>query len=304
MDEQALQQEVLDDLEGWATALGPTLAAAWRTLRQRLRMDQPPGYFLHPLALPVLQLPAWVGQGPASAAPERVRAAVASAAAGYLGVRILDDLLDEGIDAGPATWMLAQALLARHHALAGSVALDCPAWHALSAQRWGAFAEAMAHEATLPSDQPVDAARFSTLLQRSGPLVLPPAALLMPVAPALLPALCALVDDLAHSHQLFTDAIDAEKDLRNGNRSQVLDRMGARNGPEEVRRRLYLEGGLDQVFAEATGLLESARAHARTLGLAPALPWLDRRLRTMEEVRQQAFAALFRVLIGDLSPNR
>ncbi|MCK6505554.1 hypothetical protein L6R53_19515 [Myxococcota bacterium] len=303
MDEPALHQEVIEGLDGWAAGLGPTLAAAWGALRARLRLDAPPGYFLHPLALPVLQLPVWVAAGPAPAPPARVRAAVDSAAAGYLGVRVLDDLLDEQVAEGPATWMLAQALLARHHALAGQVAADCPAWHELSGRRWAAFAEAMAREATLSPEQALDPALFHLLLQRSGPLVLPPAALLLPAAPALLGPLCALVDDLAHSHQLFTDAVDAEKDLRHGNRSHVLDRMGAAQGPAAVRRRLYLEGGLDQVFDEAVALVGSARAHARAAGLTAAEGWLDRRLRTMEEVRRQAFARLFHLLIDKLSPD-
>lgn len=304
MDEQALHQVVIAELDAWAEELGPCLAEAWAALRGRLRLDAPPGYFLHPLALPVLQLPAWVAAGPGPASPDRVQAAIGSAAAGYLGVRILDDLQDEGVDGGPAMAMLAQALLARHHALAGGAAGACGAWHALAGRTWAAFAEAMALEATLAPARPIDAACFAALLRRSAPLALPPAALLLPRAPALLPHLSALVDDLARSHQLFTDAIDVEKDLRNGNRSFVLDRMGAARGADAVRRRMYLEGGLDEVVAEATQAVESARAHAHALGLAQADAWLDRRLRTMEEIRQQAFAAMFRLLISSISPDR
>ena len=294
-----VQQAVLDDLEAWGEDLGEALGPAWRALRLRLRLREGPGYFLHPLALPILQLPLWLALGPVPAPEAEVYDAAGSAAAGYLAVRIQDDLLDEGAGGSPADLMLALVLFARHHHLAARVAGPSAAFQELSEQRWRAYAEAMAQEALLSPETPITEARFQVLLQRSGPLLLPPAALLLPRAPALLPALTRLVDHLARSHQLFTDAIDAEKDLRNGNRSRVLDRMGAAEGAQVVRRRLYLEGGLDEVTAEAVALVEAARGEVRTLGLPQAEAWLDTRLATMEQVRQEAFATLFRRILAD-----
>ncbi len=60
----ALQQRADRALRGWAGGLGPSLAAAFDEVAARLGLlgTSDPGYFLHPLALPVLQLPVWLGE--------------------------------------------------------------------------------------------------------------------------------------------------------------------------------------------------------------------------------------------------
>ncbi len=92
-------------LEQALAALPPRLAAEWADLQVALGLwgeDRPP-YFLHPMALPVLQLPAWLRLSlPAEGRAEGAAAtAGASAMAGYLHVRIRDDAFDLGQPARP-----------------------------------------------------------------------------------------------------------------------------------------------------------------------------------------------------------
>lgn len=299
--DRALQAEVLGRLGGWARDLGPPLATAWQALAARLRLDEGRGYFLHPLALPVLQLPAWVAAGHPAVAARGVDAVVQAAeaaAAGYLHVRIQDDLLDEGVGGDPAGTMLGEALAARHHRLA--LGLGGPAHAAVHEARWLAYADAMAFEATLrgPHAPPLDAAAFTRLLRRTSPLVLPAAALAAPSWPAAVPVLDAIVGHLARSHQLFTDAVDVEKDLRNGNPTWVQVRLGLAAGPAALRRRLVLEGGLDLVVGEALAELDAAEALADSLPLPGLGPWAAARRAVMERARQDVFRALFTALLG------
>ncbi len=300
MQAPALRAAIRQRLATWGQGLGPTLQAAWSVLWQRLHLDD--DYFGHPLALPVLELPLWLHEGDVRVRLRGVAAmldAAESAAAGYLHVRIQDDLVDEGTAAGDVgQLMLAEALVARHQRLCMQLAGAAPAFADLFEERWSAYAEAMALDAVLAAtDGRLDDATATTLLQRTGPLVLPAAALAAPVAPDALVPLDRIVALLARSHQLFTDAVDVDKDLRHGNQSLVLARMGADLGPEQVRRALYLEGGLDAIYADARDDLETARALVGQAGVPGLSDWLDQRLATMAQVRNDAFATLFSSLI-------
>ncbi|RME22539.1 MAG: geranylgeranyl pyrophosphate synthase [Deltaproteobacteria bacterium] len=300
MRPEDLRGIIRERLARWGGGLGPTLRQAWEALWHRLRLDQ--DYFGHPLALPVLELPLWQFQG-----DPRVRArgedamldAAESAAAGYLHVRIQDDLLDEGTAAGDAgQLMLAEALGARHQRLCMQLAGGAAAFASLFEARWTAYAEAMALDSALgASDGVIDRATEAVLLQRTAPLVLPAAALAAPVAPETLGPLDTIVTRLAAAHQLVTDAIDVEKDLRNGNQSLVLARMGAEHGADHVRRALYVEGGLDRIHAEARAELEAARDRAPLAGVPGLAQWVDQRIAVMERVRAEAFRALFAQLV-------
>lgn len=302
------QREALDALDAWGAGLAAPLREAWAGLAEGLRLREGRGYFLHPLALPVIQLPLWLAAGRPPITDGRVSAAIHAAVAGYLHVRVQDDLLDEGrgLDrrSDGRALMLAEALLARHHRLLVEASEGSAGLAALAEERWTAYAQAMALEVELVGDEaraPIDEAVFERLLDRSAPLLLPPAALLAPrlaSGPGELADLTELCRELARSHQLFTDAIDAERDLRNGNRSFVLDRLGAADGVGRVRQRLYAEGGLDAVMAEAHAALDRAMEAAARLGLSGARPWADARRQTMEQVRQRAFEGFFRSLLG------
>lgn len=302
--EELHQTRALDALDEWGARLSPPLREGWSALAAGLRLREGRGYFLHPLALPVIQLPLWLGAGPARLSDARIVAAIGAAVAGYLHVRIQDDLLDEGegLERHTAgrTLMLAEALLARHHRLLVEASQGQQDFAVLTEESWIAYAQAMALESALAGDEaatPIDEAVFKRLLDRSAPLLLPPASLLGPGLPGLAD-LTVLCQDLARSHQLFTDMIDAERDLRNGNRSFVLDRMGAAAGSARVAHRLYAEGGLDEVMTEALAALDRAMAAADRLGLEGASAWAEARRRTMEQARQQAFEAFFRGLLG------
>lgn len=297
-----LQAEVFERIDTWAAELPPPLDRAWLELRARLRLDEGRGYFLHPLALPVLQLPAWLARShPAVAArgEEAVLDAAEAAAVGYLHVRIQDDLQDEGIGGGAEQRMLSEALATRHHRLALGLGGSSAAYCRLHEARWLGYAGAMALEASLdaPLDQ-LDPALFDRLLQRTGPLVLPPAALAAPAWPDALAPLDRLVAHLARSHQLFTDAVDVEKDLCSGNPTWVQVRMGLGQGAAAMRKRLYAQGGLDELVAEARAELHLALDVGRELGLPGLEPWTRAREAVMEQTRQQVFARFFEALFS------
>ncbi len=290
-----VEQVALRRLRTWAAGLGDELGGAWQGLHDRLGLDR--GYFSHPLALPVLALPMWAfDSNPAVAArgEEALLDAIEAAASGYLHVRIQDDLLDEGIGGTADQHMLAEALLARHQRLVMGLAGGDAAFGELFEARWTGYAEAMAAEAALGGfSAPVDAPTYDKLLRRSGPMVLPPAALCAGAWPQALAPLDGIVAALARSHQLFTDVVDIEKDLHNDQPGHLLTRFGADQGLDHLRRRLYLDGGLDQVVGEARDALDQAQAMAVALGLIGLDDWIERRKATMERVRQEVFAAMF-----------
>ncbi len=303
-----LQSAVLDRLTRLRGRLGPRLAGALDRLAGRLLLGRGggPGYFLHPLALPILQLPAWVAALPGGAfPPEAVIDAAEASAVGYLHVRVQDDLIDEGVSEGAATLLLSDALYTRHQRLLAGIAGDHEGFWAQYEEVWLGYAEAMLLERALHDrEAPYDRAAFRQVLDRSRPLVLPAAAVLARKGRHTLAGLVEdYVEGLTAAHQLFTDLVDAEKDLASGNHTWVVQRYSA--GPEEapaastLRRRLYLEGGFDEVMAEVEEALEGARRAARALGAPPACEaFLDRRQAVMERVRQQAFKALFVRLTG------
>jgi len=304
----SLQAEVLDRLEVAAGRMGPRLGGAWTRLSSRLRLnDRQPGYFLHPLAFPILQLPTWAAQRAGGALPEAAALAADSreaAAAGYLHVRVQDDWMDEGIEEGAATALLSDALLTRHQRLLVGVAGDRPAFWERFEAAWLRYAEAMLLERALHDGEATyDQAAFDVVMDRSRPLALPPAAIWIHSGlDALLPALDDYVSHLSTSHQLFTDLIDAERDLAAGNLTWVIRRMGISDegaeDPEaslqQLRRALYLEGGFDAVMREARGRLEQAAEASRRMALPPASEaYLVRRGELMTTAQREVFQALF-----------
>jgi hypothetical protein len=305
MDPAQRQAFVLDWLLVFRGGLGPHLRGAFDALDARLALtaDRAPGYFLHPLALPVLDLPAWTAAACARAgrplSDESVHDAVLAAAAGYLHVRVQDDLLDEGEGAAAPAMLLAEALLLGHQdRLRRVVGASAPFWAAAD-RLWLAYGEAMLLEhAHFAGDGVPDAAAFERVLDRSRPLVLPPLAVLDAAGRAERAAdLHALVDHLVRAHQLYTDLLDVEKDLRHGNRTWLVRRFAPSGEPAALRRRLYLEGGFDEVVAEVAAGHQAAAEHARALDLPEVERFLARRAAHMEDARAVAFRALFDTLL-------
>ncbi|HZF52408.1 MAG TPA: hypothetical protein VE093_27325 [Polyangiaceae bacterium] len=234
---------------------------------------------------------------------------IEAAATGYLHVRVQDDLMDEGVgEAGPAM-LLAEALFLRHQTLlARLVPLGSGFWSRFQT-RWLAYNEAMLLEQHLHRSGGVtDAASFDQVLQRSWPLSLPAAAVLalaaVPDGAELDKALHLFVMHLTRAHQLFTDLLDAEKDLRNKNLTYVVCRFtkGGRDGGErdarELRRRLMLGGGVDEVVAEIHQDLDRAVEAARVLDSEEACRFVEARRAFMADVQRKAFEGLFERLLG------
>ncbi|WP_437877634.1 geranylgeranyl pyrophosphate synthase [Sorangium sp. So ce513] len=241
-DEAALEAEVLRRLKALRGRLGGELGALFDELTARLRLfegEPGEGYFSHPMALPVLELPLWVATRfgaprPAACAgsPELPPLAVdlaEAAAVGYLHVRIEDDLVDEGVGEPVAAVLLSGALFARHQALIARSLPGQSAFWDLFEEVWLGYGEAMLLERRLHrGGGPRDAEAFRRVLGRSRPLVLPAAAALFALSRAEhLAALEAFVSALAAAHQLFADLLHAEKDRAHGNATYVLARLGA-----------------------------------------------------------------------------
>lgn len=285
--------------------LGATIGAAFDRLAARLALfsEAPPGYFLHPLALPILELPldaAQLARERGAPVPDRdVEAALASAALGYLHVRVEDDLQDEGIGDGPETLQLAGSLLAGHQAALGALVPRGSAFWDLYESTWLGYGEAMALERRLHDGELAwTEARFDEVLRRSAPLVLPPAAVL--AAAGLddrVPALESLCRQLARAHQLHVDLVDVEKDVANGNATWVGARLGAAAGPGALARSLFFEGGLDLVTDEVLRGLDAASESGAGLGLPGVGRWIERRRGLVSSMREEAFRVLFEGLV-------
>ncbi|WP_437511747.1 geranylgeranyl pyrophosphate synthase [Sorangium sp. So ce1099] len=338
--EASLEAEVLQRLASFRGRLGSELGALFDELAARLRLlDGAPGegYFSHPTALPVLELPLWVAtrfgapgpsldEGSRGLPPLAVELAEA-AAVGYLHVRIEDDLLDEGLGDPGAAVLLSGALFARHQALlARSLARGSAFW-GLFEEVWLGYGEAMLLERRLhQGGGPRDAAAFRRVLARTRPLVLPAAAALFALSrPEHVADLEAFVAALAAAHQLFVDLLHAEKDRALGNMTYVLSRLGAqveardagqprssgaappddepRRDPEgrgatALRAQLFARGGFDAILDEARCELARAEAAAGALGLPEAVRFCKARARYMTEIQRRVFLAFFSALAG------
>lgn len=284
-------EQALAGLDALEASLGTRAAGALGALRDRLelRAGAEPGYFRHPMALPVVDLPVWASAPGIPA--EAVAAAVRAAAFGYLHVRLRDDLVDERTG-GTEELLLSDVLLHAHRsalAEAGGARSDAD-------RLWGAYAEAMLLDADLRGGRVGwSAAVEAQSLDRSMPLVLP--ALAVAPAEARQP-LQEMVRALVGGHQLVNDLVDFDKDLRNGNHTWVLHRAGAERGPGPARTWLLAKGGLDTLAGEAHARFEAAASLAAGLGLTAIVAFVSRRRAHLDTARQQAYEAFFRAMLG------
>lgn len=340
-----LEAEVLRRLASFRGRLGSELGALFDALAARLRLlegEPGEGYFSHPMALPVLELPLWIATRPGGPAPaldagSRALPPLAvdlaeTAAVGYLHVRIEDDLVDEGVGEPGAAVLLSGALFTRHQALlARSLPGGSPFW-GLFEEVWLGYGEAMLLERRLHRGAgPRDAATFRRVLARSRPLVLPAAAALFALSQAEhLAALEEFVSALAAAHQLFADLLHAEKDRALGNATYVLARLGAQveardagqpqasgaalaggeprhdpagRGATALRAQLFARGGFDAILEEARCELARAEAAAGALGLPEAARFCKKREQYMTEIQRRVFLAFFGALTGEPVAN-
>lgn len=304
------EAEVRRRLSAFRQRLGPELSAVFDALAARLglfRSSEREGYFSHPMALPVLELPQWVAartsrQG-AAIAPMAVANLVEAAAVGYLHVRVQDDWFDEAVGEPGAVMMLSDALFARHQALlAREIPFGSAFWERFE-EIWLGYGEAMLLERRLhKGTEPYDARAFRRVLARSRPLVLPPAAALFVAShPEDVEALERFSAALVAAHQLFADLLDAEKDQEHGNRTHVLFRLGGEaDGDREagaLRIALYSQGGFDAIVSDALEELEQARRAADALGIPEAARFCEERAQHMIEFQVRVFEGFFSGLL-------
>jgi hypothetical protein len=315
--EAALEAEVLARLSAFRGRLGGELGALFDALAARLRLFEGgpgAGYFSHPMALPVLQLPLWLAARHGEPAAPLVTSLAEAAAAGYLHVRIEDDWFDEAIGEPGAAMLLSGALFARHQALLARELPRASAFWGLFEEVWLGYAEAMLFERRLHKGAGAhDAGAFQRVLARSRPLVLPAAAALFALDRAeALPVLESFVSALSAAHQLFADLVCAEKDRALGNTTHVLFRLGASGdrgpgatgagasesdrGLAALRAALFVRGGFDDILDEARRELGRAESAAAALALPGATRFLAARGRYMGEIQRKVFLAFFDAL--------
>jgi hypothetical protein len=306
--EEALRLQRLVDARSqtFRDRLPPRLRAAFDDLASRLGLGRVRegeafvSYFVAPLALPVLQLPAWACRVAAlEGTPlpdESEDDLIEAAATGYLHVRVQDDLIDEGTGRPAEAMLLAEALFVRHQSLIARVVGASEGFWRLFEERWLEYDDAMILERELMDRREgYDAAAFEQVLRRTQPLVLPGAAALVRGGLAdRVPILEEHVAHLARAHQLFHDLIDADKDFRMGNHTHVVQRCRGAEGREALIRNLMLEGGFDEITDEALAALEKAESAAARLPMPDAVDAIRRRRQLMEQTRREAFESLFR----------
>ena len=234
-----LESLVRHRLAEFRRSLGPHLAFALDGLLRSLKLHREGSYFLGPAAQPVLQLPGWVeASGEVRVLGGVMADVAASAAFGYLHVRLQDDLLDEGTGDPAVVMMLSDVLFARHQALLWRVVGDHGEFRTLFEELWVAYAESSLLEHELFERRTgYDEAAFAQVQRRSHPLMLPGAAVLVCQGRwGELGRLREYVVALVAAHQRFHDLVDAQEDLRlgrvrrRGAEQAVVPRGGLRRG--------------------------------------------------------------------------
>lgn len=298
---EALVAAIEGDLRALRPRLGPEGARALDDLlaRRGILVEDRRSEYFHPLGQPVVELPAWV----AAAARRRGRViddetisglAVASLV-GYLHVRVHDDFFDERREQPEAAMVLAAALLVHHQ---GLLLRHAPAhaelWRLFEAL-WLDYGEAMLLEHRLVArESSYDRAGYDAVLRQARPLVLPGAAVLARTDLwDWLPPLERFVAQITLSAQLYNDVSGAADDLQAGRYTWVVRRLGGLEGAATLRRRLFFEGGLDELVGEASRAADAASVAAQELGMDEAVTFLELRKAAMKERSAVIYRSLF-----------
>jgi hypothetical protein len=295
-----LESLVRHRLAEFRRSLGPHLAFALDSLLRRLKFDREGSYFLGPAAQPVLQLAGWVeASGEKEVHRGVMEDVVASAAFGYLHVRLQDDLLDEGTGDPAIVMMLSDVLFARHSGLLlGAVGHHREFWGVFE-ELWSAYAEASLLEHELfEKGTGYDEAAFAEVQRRSHPLMLPGAAVLACQGRwGEVGRLREFVVALVGAHQRFHDLVDAQEDLRLGNPTFIVQRFGGEYDAAAQNRRLFFEGGFDRVVSEVMADLDVARERAEAMGMASAVEFVQQRRAFIEQTQRSVFQSLFEQIL-------
>ena len=255
-------------------------------------------------AQPVVHLPIWIAEIvrasglvlPAGA----IESAVEAAVFGYLCAQVQGDGLRGRL--GPtAHWVfLAHALFARHGA-ALLIAADSAgaAVSALAAAAWVRHARGSARLWDPEASRAWQGEERASAAERSGPMVLPAAALLAGAGQShRLPELEALVRSSTEAAQLIDDLLDASEDRERGRITDVVQRWGGQEGATALRRNLYLAGGFEQVLDEAHAALDAARGSAAALGTERGIAYFQEAIGRVEALRARHLETLGRAIFG------
>ncbi len=284
-------RRLLDLADRLGSELGPSL----RSLLARLGFDDVAA-LLHPLGQPIIQIPLWTAEALAPRCPvadDQLLDLIEAAAAGYLHVRIQDDLVDGDAAGDPIRDMfLSDALLIRHQSLvAQAVGSPSRFWNRFEQLAFD-YGHAMLFERGLHRDGTYSRTEFRQVMNRSMPLAIPALAVLE------LGSRWELAEDVVRfvrhavtAGQLIDDLRDAVADFDAGRRTWVTVQLGSDHGRDAVLVSLGL-GGFDRVIREVEREVEQARLVARRCGLMTATRWLEMRLAGVGMMRDSFAAAL------------
>lgn len=274
--------------------LGSDLQTAWSELAERRPEigSVTSRHLAHPMAQPLVASPLWAAEAAGDVVERRVLEDVVSASAlGYLHVRAHDDFFDEGSGEPHQVMMLGDALLARASALLAAH-VRSPRFWSRYAELLVAYADAMLLERELLAGRrPYDAATFAAVLRRSGPLLIPGAAVLA-IADEWHRAAAfeEVLSQATRALQLVNDLTNAPRDLANGNRTWVLHRLGATD--EQTLARAMVTG-FDTIIGEAKEAFAAATTAADDLGSAMARDWCEAAIRECTSRQERFYAAVF-----------
>ena len=297
---EPLESTVRSRLAAFRQSLGPLLGRALDEMQERLEFGRSGSYFLAPAAQPVLQLPGWVEASVGTWLSPRISdTLVESAAVAYLHVRLQDDLLDEGVGDPATVMMLSDVLFTRHQGLLARVVGEDAGFWELFEDLWRGYGEAsLLEQALFESAAGYDEAGFVQVQQRSHPLMLPGAAVLAKQGRwGEVGELRGFVEALVAAHQRFHDLVDAQEDLRLGNPTYVVQRFGGLEGAEAFWKRLFLEGGFDEVVTEVMADLDVAVERAEAMGMGAAVAFVEERRGLVRKTQQAVFRRLFEQIL-------
>jgi len=246
MTEAELATALAARLDAFEGRLGDALRPAFGALRAARHMTGAELTTLfHPAAQPLAGVPLWVHEalGGAGDAREALVDLGESAICGYLRVRLLDDLIDEG-EGEPATVaLLGGTLLLRHVQLLQRWAPSERMARLVSAA-WSDHAEAVLLERRLVADRGDTTERqWEQILSQGRPLALAGAALLDRADRwDLLPALETLVFECVRSGQVLNDFGDALADYAAGRQTWVVKQLAGDGGGLSILA-AYMTGG-------------------------------------------------------------
>jgi hypothetical protein len=194
--------------------------------------------------------------------------------------------------------MLSAVFRTRHQRLLASLISDSYFWDRFQ-EVWVAYGEAMLVERTLHDPGSVyGPAEYDVVLRRSQPLEIPAAAILaLSDRWDMSAAIADIVGHLTKATQLFDDFVDAPEDLRAGNYTWMVRRLGGLDGPEDLKRGMIAQ--FDQVISEAEKELDVAVGIGEAIGITDMTGWANARKEAMNRIVEVTYQALFGILARD-----